>query len=443
MTPKASPHVVNLGVMVHSFVLYLGFIVLFIWRELFPCRHWNKGWQKYINYFTLLYILLSVLFVSEVVDFIYAVRHDFNTTKHDSDNGWPLMWLRILALGAPLAVGLCLLMCFLQSRQHVIEIRENRARMLHERAISILACPVVFAIMALAALANVYVPVVDEGSAKGDDHLEADEDVAVAAFETCLHTGDVYEAFALYQFGVLTVMLLERSFAPRLPIETAKAASSSSGPAAITDEMGMAGQLAVSFNAVADVMWTGVFLFIAVAMMQSGWGIFLWVFKDLGNNWDEWEYSFDNFVYAGMIASAGAIYNVHAVEHTFGDFIEGYFAFLKFISVKLIVFFSFWQSGLIWFLMSSGICDLTTLQAKLLHATLLCYESVLVSVIHTFAWHVSEDWYCNFEEDDGFSPIRPKDEAADLRASAAADLAPGANPVARDPGPLIVAKSPS
>lgn len=389
----AEPHRLSIGIMTDSFVLYLGFIVLFLWRELFPCRHWNKGWQKYVNYFTMLYMLLVILFLYELAEFASAARHDFETTKHEDNNQWPVMWLRIMTLGAPAAVAGCLFLCYRQSRQHVAEMQENRSRMLHERAIGILACPCVFAVMSLAALAKIYGPMVDESSAD-DELLKSDKDVAVAAFETCLQTGDVYEAFALYQFGVLTVMLLERCFAP----PPRPKGSSSSTPAEIAEEMGMAGQAALSFTAVADVMWTGVFLFIILALMQSGWGIFLWIFKDLGNHWEEWEYSFDNFVYAGIIASGGAIYNVHAVEHTFGDFIEGYYAFLKFMSVKMIVFFSFWQSGVIWFLIEFGMCDLTLLQTKLLHATLLCYECLLVAAIHTFSWHVSEDWYCNFED---------------------------------------------
>lgn len=382
------------------FTLYLGFLVVFVWRVLVPCSNWKKGWQRYFNYFTMLYMLLFLLLVYEAVMLAMAVYQDPYTIKDAYSEG-AKGFLRHGALGTPLAVGITFLLAFGQSQRHVAEINDNHARELHEMALGILACPVVFAVMALAGITKVYPSVMEEmrlPSAAQSADFFADQDVVVAAFETCVAVADAYEAFTLYQFGVLTVTLLERSFAPHPGGDKTTKAIASSSSSDPPEGAGMQAQATVSFIAVADVMWTGVFLFIVVAMLQSGWGIFLWVFEDLGNKWNEYQYSFDNFSTAGLIASCGALYNVHVVEHTFGEFIAGYSPLLKFISVKLMVWFTCWQFMIVWLLSYYGYISLTPLQTKLLYAELLAYEALLLSLLHTICWRVTEDWYSNFDE---------------------------------------------
>merc|ERR1719265_1122865 len=94
-----------------------------------------------------------------------------------------------------------------------------------------------------------------------------------------------------------------------------------------------------------------------------------------------------------MVASAAAVYNVHIVESTFQDQIESYRPFLKFMSVKLLVSFAFWQMWVLDLLKLVHIVDLDNTQLKLLHAALIIYECLLSAVLHCFAWRASEEWY--------------------------------------------------
>jgi hypothetical protein len=94
-----------------------------------------------------------------------------------------------------------------------------------------------------------------------------------------------------------------------------------------------------------------------------------------------------------LIASGAAVYNVHTIESTFGHLIDGYSPLLKFLSVKLLVFFAFWQLKVLLVLKSLGILQLPELQIKMLHAALLVFECFGSSVLHVKAWTATEIWY--------------------------------------------------
>ncbi|CAK0876582.1 unnamed protein product [Prorocentrum cordatum] len=95
----------------------------------------------------------------------------------------------------------------------------------------------------------------------------------------------------------------------------------------------------------------------------------------------------------GLIASGAAVYNVHTIESTFGHLIEGYSPLLKFLSVKLLVFFAFWQLKVLLVLKTVGILRLPELQIKMLHAALLVFECFGSAVLHVKAWNATEVWY--------------------------------------------------
>merc|ERR1719401_54890 len=140
-------------------------------------------------------------------------------------------------------------------------------------------------------------------------------------------------------------------------------------------------------------MSLGTSLFVVVCVVQAGWSLWQSNFKDAAANWEEYETNLKQFHYAGLLASGAAIYNVHTVEHTYASLIDSYSPLLKFFSVKLLVFFSFWQRGALEVVARIGILPLSSLQVKLLHSALLVYECLVSAVMHRWAWNADEDWY--------------------------------------------------
>lgn len=390
--------------------LYVGFFVILAWRFVFPWQT-GKTWKKSFNHFTLLYGLLAALYLWQLVMFIITAHKDWSTSRHlniqrhsnstryeyiDVVNGereWPIHWLRCMVACVPAVVLLIIVMAAMQSRQHLIEIRQDSAQMQHDRVINILAMPAVYCVVAMSGLVRVYALVVEElivheGHNVWTDWEEA-KATSFAEYHTCVYVGDLYEAWALFQFSALTIELLQNA----LP-ETLEAVEDSGppayGPSAISPRL--------SVDAISSVMWLGTGLFIIVNIVQTGWSLYMWFFQNPAAHWAEFEFTLSRFSYAGMVASAAAIYNVHIIERTFGYFINGYAPFLKFLSVKILVFFAFWQGPVLVMLQSLFILPFTDVQLKLLQATLLVFECLLCACLHVLAWNSQEQWYAGVDE---------------------------------------------
>mmetsp|Transcript_15061 Transcript_15061/g.34295 ORF Transcript_15061/g.34295 Transcript_15061/m.34295 type:complete len:468 (+) Transcript_15061:140-1543(+) len=441
-----------------ALILYLGLLILALWRFFVPLREGKQSpWR---NYLVGLYALVTALFVFEFVLFCFACYRDIATQykmsasdaaslavastplaggrqnflqsvevfvnafagRHKphgngtSYNGtlvpsgahalaaggtnsasqllqgdevnWPVPYLRLLVLVCPIFFILTLTLCVLQSRHHLKEIMNGCAVAQHDRALNIIALPAVYSVMCFSALARLYILVTEEVIAAeeggGAEDFTVTQSLAFARYETCLHIGDLYEAWALYQFGKLTCELLEGDFFK----ETTS--SSSHGVSA-----------AEAVYAVSSVMWVGSWLFISVCLVQAGWTLFMWLFRPpQGDDAADYHELLKQFYFAGMVASAAAIYNVHVVERTFGQYIPGYAPLLKFLSVKLLVFFAFWQGAVVWCLEKAGILNFTEVQGRVFHVALLMIECFLASVVHWFAWDHREVWYATVPDED-------------------------------------------
>jgi len=397
--------------------LYVGFFVILVWRFVFPWQT-GKTWKKWFNHFTLLYALLGALYLWQLVMFIITAHKDWSTSRHfntqrhhnstnstmkykyeymdfvDGEREWPIQWLRCLVVSVPAVVLLIIVMTALQSRQHLIEIRQDSAQMQHDRVINILAMPAVYCVVAMSGLVRVYALVVEELIVHEGHNVWTEWEVAKATsfaeYATCVYVGDLYEAWALFQFSALTIELLQNALPER------QEALEDNGPSPFIGPSGISPRL--SMDAISSVMWLGTGLFIIVNMVQTGWSLYMWFFQNPADHWAEFEFTLSRFSYAGMVASAAAIYNVHIIERTFGYFIKGYSPFLKFLSVKILVFFAFWQGPCLVMLQSLSILPFTDVQLKLLQATLLVFECLLCACLHVFAWNAQEQWYAGVDE---------------------------------------------
>merc|ERR1712087_1022018 len=66
--------------------------------------------------------------------------------------------------------------------------------------------------------------------------------------------------------------------------------------------------------------------------------------------------------------------------------------FLKFWGTKILVSIAFLQT-IVFMLPMPPFKDMSTVQMNLTYSTLICYECLLISLLHMYAWRSTEDWY--------------------------------------------------
>eukprot|EP00439_Symbiodinium_sp_Y106_P055474 s1058_g7.t1 len=177
--------------------------------------------------------------------------------------------------------------------QHVNEIRRGSGTLKHDRAVQIIALPAVFGCTAMNALTKVF-----QGSAGFDmeDHLASSSLLQLASVhpsgnttavdasqfytaqvETCYQVGDLYEAWALYQFCKMTLEILKSSL-EHIAKDRHK-----------TDERRVvASGLLVAHKSLADIAYTGVIMFLVVCCAQAGWSLYLLTFTNPEENWADY-----------------------------------------------------------------------------------------------------------------------------------------------------------
>lgn len=384
-------------------ILYLSLLVLLAWRLISGWRCCGK-WLEYVNYCVLLYTLLLFLLVYAVVWFGKAAL------SNSGKNGWDQLptWMRFLVIGAPFAVFVAFGICVLQTGEHVMKIRKNEAGCFHDRAVQIILLPAVYGTMSMSSLTRLYQLVAQDFSSDGAtdaeiEAYEASEDLALAKSETCFYVADLYEAWALYQFGQLTLELIRNSI---------KKMSDTTNQ----NERDKADALLVAHNAVESLAWLGVTLFLVVCVLQAGWSLYLLTFTSPWDDWDSYNEMMYNFKAAGYVASCAAIWNVHIVESKFHCHLEQYRPFLKFITVKVIVSIAFLQKGVLYILeaiqstlpsAAQTLCTKVPIfgdilafsdnEFELFYSAVILYECVFIALLHWWAWSAEEEWYA--EED--------------------------------------------
>lgn len=403
-------------------VLYVGLLVLLLWR-LLSGWHCCGKWQEFTNYCVLLYALLLILMIYSGFVFVECALSD------SGRSGWAELprWMKPFLIAAPCASVVVYLICCVQTAQHVQKIRKNEAYLRHDRAVQIIALPAVYGTMSLSALARCYqLAASGRGVPAGTGEVPAIASVNAtdmgntveARSDVCFMVGDLYEAWALYQFGQLTLDLIRSTIRRRAGEGSAQ-------------ERERAEAILVAHTAVESLAWLGVTLFLLVCVGQAGWSLYLLTFTDASSDWSAYNGQMNCFKAAGVVASAAAIWNIHTVETTFHSYLQSYRPLLKFITVKIIVSFAFFQKGVVYALraveatLPSAIRNISSKvpligdilgfsgpQFVLFYAALLLYECVLIALLHWFAWSAEEEWYSEEEaekevEDPETRPLLP------------------------------------
>lgn len=374
-------------------VLFTGLVILFVLRQCCAWQFWGV-WMKYTNYIAQLYVLLVCIMLYVGYVFIWETYNGSSTQRLHELPGW----LHIMVICAPWATVATLFSGAYQSLGHIAFIRRDRAALKHDRAVMIIALPAVYSVMAMGALARVFQYFVNHS-----DGARGNLEFTLRAAETCFWVGDLYEAWALYQFGKLTLELIGDSIARQQKSDS-------------EEDKKNAGALMVSHTAVENLAWLGILLFLIVCFLQSGWSLYLLTFAQ--NRSD----SMNQFTAAGMVASAAAIWNVHVVESTFHEYLGSYNPLLKFITVKILVSFAFFQRGFFNCLeifnetlpgmvrsitrsvpVLGDILEMPDVEFEMFYASLLSMECLVVGLMHLWAWNASEEWYLREEAGNPFS----------------------------------------
>lgn len=397
-------------------VLYVGFLGLFIWRCVSGWRLCG-AWLEYANYCMLLYMLLFVLNSWAIVNFVTLAM------KSEGQEVWKHSphWLQVVAVGAPAAAVITFAMCFIQTGQHVNELRRGSGVSKHDRAVQIIALPAVFGCMAMNGLAtsfeaaskfhrdaehasliqaSVFSPFLNKKPPAGEESNQ--KQFYLAQTETFFHVGDIYEAWAVFQFCKMTMEMLKVSLH-----KISQSKSVEDG-----DRQDLARGLLKAHGAFESITWAGVAMFLVVTVAQAGWSLYLLSFTDTSSNWAGYNSQMGHFFAAGLVASMAAIYNVHTVEMEFHDFFEGYGPLLKFLTVKLLLSLAYFQKSAVSVLqaVNSTLPDLMRgMTAKIplikdlinfddnefyvFYSSLVLYECILAVLLHYFAWPADESFY--------------------------------------------------
>jgi hypothetical protein len=301
-------------------------------------------------------------------------------------------------------------MCFVtfcasafQTFQHVEQIRNESAVDRHDKAVQIIVLPAVYSVMCMSAMTRVYTFLGTQPDPFSDQN-EYELHRTLARGETCFWVGDLYESWALYQFGLLTLDVIKSNM--KFQSQCGR------------DERERAAALALlgATPAVESLVWLGIWSFVICCVAEAGWALFLLTFSThlQAKDFDE---SMGQFTMAGFLASAAAIYNVYIVETSYGPYLESFNPIWKFFTVKVLVTFAWVQKSVFKLLMSLNmmlpektqefcrkipvlgeIMSFPKADFELFYASLLMTECLLVCICHYFAWSSKEEWYDKLDE---------------------------------------------
>jgi hypothetical protein len=315
-----------------------------------------------------------------------------------STNEYDTILLRWLPLLSPVAVCVVFLICTHAVVSHVRAIwaqtSYDNTHKMHDYVIQINTLPLVYAIMSLMSVMRTWEIVTLSTSAEFTKHISAwdeQKEFLLAMSDANFCCADVLEAWCIRVFGFVTLFVMKTQVKEKVlsNVVQKEATEDEQQLASSTTE-----RLLTMIDGLADL---GISSFFWSCLLSSLWALAqMWItFYKLFDLSD----SIKTKIHAlclgiGSLASSIAIMNIIAVETKFHKELEAFKPFLKFWSAKILVSIAFLQSILLIPLQNVW----SSTQANLFYSAMLCYECLIVALMHQCAWPVDEDWY-RAEED--------------------------------------------
>eukprot|EP00929_Paragymnodinium_shiwhaense_P009582 TRINITY_DN113795_c0_g1_i1.p1 TRINITY_DN113795_c0_g1~~TRINITY_DN113795_c0_g1_i1.p1 ORF type:complete len:438 (-),score=92.61 TRINITY_DN113795_c0_g1_i1:54-1367(-) len=425
-------------------IVYVALFVLFGWRLFCPWRCCGK-WLQFANYCALLYF---VLLCSLMIDCVTFATSALSAGGRDAF-AHMAPWVKPCVLFGVVSMWITFALCAAQTVSHIEAIRAGEAVQRHDRVVQILALPVVYGAMAMAAASRVLVVASEEGlpalriqdvdvetdefishayktaAMEGAKDVSAAVHLALARSETSYLVADLYEAWVLYQFLSLTLDVLWTALQRRAQSQDAE------------ERLG-AQALVKVHGATENLSWLGPYCFLLICIGQCGWSLYTLNVTADKSTWGDWLGVMSQFEAAGFLASGAAIFDVAVVERHFHDFFAGYSPMLKFVTVKILVSFSFFQRGIFGALKTltgtlpdttkkvlnaspflGSIVKMGVVEFELFFAAIIMLECTFVAMLHWCAWNAAEDWYGESEDPadkERIPLVKPKGGAASAKA---------------------------
>jgi len=375
-----------------ALVLFIGMVILLLWR-------WGVGYEccgnqlRQFNFVALgLGLILSILAYNSYAFVTVAM-------SEGGKEAWAAMpiWLSKWMIAAPGIALVTLMMAGWQCCEHMALIYEKHCVTQHDRVVQIILLPAVYTTMAMASLTRMYTYIGTHRHGLAADDAEMQR--SLSRSQTCYWVGDLYEAWALFQFGSLTISVIKNETIRRAD-EATEEADGSAARARLD-----------LIDKIHELGGMGLLSFLLVCCCEAGWALWLLTF-DQHLTAKGFDRAMSKFVVAGFIASAVAIYNIFAVESGFHRELQDYRPMLKFITVKILLTFAFMQKGFFgivtwttsmmpqdyidWAKKVPVLGEFYTMSPatfEMFYAVLLISECFVVVCLHYFAWHSSEGWY--------------------------------------------------
>lgn len=375
---------------------FFGLLLVLMHRQIFSAK------VTCFSYLSLLYMLITTAMAFAMTEFIstiaLAVKHAQPRPSEFGEVITVPVWLWRFAVASPLALVITLVLCLVQTKNHMKQINQGKAVSKHDRAAQIIALPSVYGVLVLCSLSPVLHLTSGGRHPTEVSDFEEWKHFVFSRYDICLFVADLYEAWILYQFGKLVLEQIEASVWKEEVAES-------------LERRRAAAHVMHSHSAVSALSFLGTWLFIVVCLVQAAWSMVAY-FPHLGIARSDQKQINTQLVIAGVITSTAAIYNVHVIEAIFAPLLQNFWPLLKFFSVKLLVSLAFIQQGLLQLLQASKIytpeaqgwlvehvpgigtlLNFDDVQLHLFYPALILYECLIAGIIHMWAWDAFEEWY--------------------------------------------------
>jgi len=294
----------------------------------------------------------------------------FNSTAPSAEREIPY-WLRAVSFGTPVATLITFCFSAFHVAAHAYTNGQDFMTGQRDRCMQVLALPMVYGTMSFKSVLRFWSLYTGAVSDTFPGPWEAQKAHILDLSEANYDTGDLYEAWALYQFGQLCLYQIERAFKNKPEV----------------------GEL---MEATKSLTTLGVATFVITCFLQATYKIAISMYENITNVVLDTKNIAPYFTGMGLISSSVAITNVVKVELGFHHELTSIRPASKFWSTKVLVSIAFMQEIVIDRLLVSFLTDL---ERQLLYSSLICYEIVAITGLHWVAWHIDEQYL--FREKDG------------------------------------------